>query len=455
MTAPDLTQTSGPGRWFTPRHIVALVLGLILALVVAGALWWVFSSMGTTKITATFKRSVGIYSGSDVRILGVAVGKVDSVTPQGDTVKVTMTVDRGITLPEDVRAVQVIPSVVADRYVQLTPAYSGGPKAGRDITLGVDQTMVPVEVDELYASVKELSDALGPDGANKTDGTGRQGAVSELVATGAANLEGNGDKLGAAIENLSKASTTLSDSRGNLFDTVKNLNTFVGALRENDAQVRQFNTQMASFNKFLAGEREQLAAALNKLSVALGDVAGFLDDNREQIGETVKDLQPTTQTLLNRKDNLKEILTVLPVTISNLINAYDAESGTLAMRLTIPDLQDLIGAQCRLLDLGQLLPGNPQATQFSNTLRPLISQCEALGKQITDGVLEPMLPVLPFGIMSNNKLQKAPVPGTVPGNPDPELGSAATTKPKPTTSKPKPTTSKPSPSSTPRPRGGN
>ncbi|TYQ09275.1 UNVERIFIED_ORG: virulence factor Mce-like protein [Gordonia westfalica J30] len=455
MTAPDLTQTSGPGRWFTPRHIVALVLGLILALVVAGALWWVFSSMGTTKITATFKRSVGIYSGSDVRILGVAVGKVDSVTPQGDTVKVTMTVDRGITLPEDVRAVQVIPSVVADRYVQLTPAYSGGPKAGRDITLGVDQTMVPVEVDELYASVKELSDALGPDGANKTDGTGRQGAVSELVATSAANLEGNGDKLGAAIENLSKASTTLSDSRGNLFDTVKNLNTFVGALRENDAQVRQFNTQMASFNKFLAGEREQLAAALNKLSVALGDVAGFLDDNREQIGETVKDLQPTTQTLLDRKDNLKEILTVLPVTISNLINAYDAESGTLAMRLTIPDLQDLIGAQCRLLDLGQLLPGNPQATQFSNTLRPLISQCEALGKQITDGVLEPMLPVLPFGIMSNNKLQKAPVPGTVPGNPDPELGSAATTKPKPTTSKPKPTTSKPSPSSTPRPRGGN
>ena len=455
MTAPDLTQTSGPGRWFTPRHIVALVLGLIIALVVAGALWWVFSSIGTTKITATFKRSVGIYSGSDVRILGVAVGKVDSVTPQGDTVKVTMTVDRGITLPQDVRAVQVIPSVVADRYVQLTPAYSGGPKASRDITLDVNQTMVPVEVDELYRSVKELSDALGPDGANKQDGTGRQGAVSELVATGAANLEGNGEKLGAAIENLSKATTTLSDSRGNLFDTVKNLNTFVGALRENDAQVRQFNTQMASFNQFLAGERDQLASALNKLSIALGDVARFLDENREQIGETVRDLQPTTQALLDQKTNLKEVLTVLPVTISNLINAYDAESGTLAMRLTIPDLQDLIGAQCRLLDLGQLLPGNPQATQFSNTLRPLISQCEALGKQITDGVLEPLLPVLPFGIMSNNKLQRAPVPGTVPGNPDPELGTPSSSRtPAPPAAR-APASSSTTKSTTPRPRGGN
>lgn len=443
MTAPDLTQNSGPGRWFTPRHIVVLVIGLILALIVAGALWWVFTSVGTTKITATFKRSVGIYEGSDVRVLGVAVGKVDSVTPEGDTVKVTMTVDRGVELPADVRAVQIIPSVVADRYVQLTPAYTGGEKAPRDLTLSVDQTMVPVEVDQIYASVKELSDALGPDGANKTDGTGRQGAVSELVTTGAENLEGNGEKLGAAIEGLSKASTTLSDSRGNLFDTVKNLNVFAGALRENDAQVRQFNTQMASFNQFLAGEREQLAAALNKLSIALGDVATFLADNREQIGETVKDLQPTTQALLDQKNNLKEVLTVLPITVNNLINAYDAESGTLSMRLTIPDLQDLIGAQCRLLDLGKLLPGNPAADQFSDTLRPLISQCEEIGEQIQEGVLEPLLPVLPFGIMSNNKLQRAPVPGTVPGNPDPEIGNPPSER------------APASSSTTPRPRGGN
>lgn len=443
MSAPDLTRTSGPGRWFTPRHIVMIVFGVILALILAGALWWVFSAMGTTKITATFKRTVGIYEGSDVRVLGVAVGKVDSVTPQGNTVKVEMTVDRGVELPADVRAVQIIPSVVADRYVQLTPAYSGGEKAGKEIELSVEQTMVPVEVDQIYASVKELSDALGPDGANKTDGTGRQGAVSELVATGAANLEGNGEKLGRAIENLSKASSTLSDSRGNLFDTVKNLNTFVGALRENDAQVRQFNTQMASFNQFLAGERDQLASALNKLSIALGDVATFLADNREQIGETVRDLQPTTQALLDEKTNLKEVLTVLPITISNLINAYDAESGTLAMRLTIPDLQDLIGAQCRLLDLGALLPGNPQFTQFSDTLRPLITQCENIGKQIQRGVLEPVLPVLPFGIMSNNKLQRAPVPGTVPGNPDPQIGD------------PSPSRSPAPSSTTPRPRGGN
>ncbi|UEA57900.1 MCE family protein [Gordonia otitidis] len=429
MTAPDLSKSSGPGRWFTPRHIVVIVLGLILALIVAGALWWVFTSMGTTKITATFARTVGIYKGSDVRVLGVPVGKVDSVTPDGQTVKVTMTVDRGVDLPADVRAVQVIPSVVADRYVQLTPAFSGGPKASRNITLTEKQTMVPVEVDQIYASLEKLSKALGPNGANK------DGAVSDLVAVGAQNLDGNGEKLGSAIENLSKATTTLSDSRGNIVDTIKNLDVFVGALKENDSQVRQFNNQMASFTTFLAGERQQLSAALNKLSIALGDVATFIADNREQIGETVNDLKPTTQALVNTQQSLKETLTVLPLTINNLINAYDAESGTIAMRLTIPDLQDPTQTTCRLFDLGALLPGNPAADQISDSLKPFINQCAAIGKQITNNVLTPILPVLPFGIMSNNKLQKYPVPGTVPGTPDPQANPGPAT-PAPSSAKP-------------------
>ncbi|GAB35465.1 MCE family protein [Gordonia otitidis] len=429
MTAPDLSKSSGPGRWFTPRHIVVIVLGLILALIVAGALWWVFTSMGTTKITATFARTVGIYKGSDVRVLGVPVGKVDSVTPDGQTVKVTMTVDRGVDLPADVRAVQVIPSVVADRYVQLTPAFSGGPKASRNITLTEKQTMVPVEVDQIYASLEKLSNALGPNGANK------DGAVSDLVAVGAQNLDGNGEKLGSAIENLSKATTTLSDSRGNIVDTIKNLDVFVGALKENDSQVRQFNNQMASFTTFLAGERQQLSAALNKLSIALGDVATFIADNREQIGETVNDLKPTTQALVNTQQSLKETLTVLPLTINNLINAYDAESGTIAMRLTIPDLQDPTQTTCRLFDLGALLPGNPAADQISDSLKPFINQCAAIGKQITNNVLTPILPVLPFGIMSNNKLQKYPVPGTVPGTPDPQANPGPAT-PAPSSAKP-------------------
>ncbi|MGJ0117853.1 MCE family protein [Williamsia sp. MIQD14] len=412
----DLRDSSGPGRWFTPRHIAFLVVGVVVALIIAGSLWWLFTSLNQTKVTAYFKSSVGIYSGTDVRIMGVKVGSVDTVDPQGDKVKIVFTVDGGHDLPKDVRAVQITPSVVADRYIQLTPTYQEGmPKAGDDITLSLNETMVPVEIDQLYSSVQKLSNSLGPQGANKT------GALSQVITTGAKNLKGNGEKLGATIDQLSKAALTLSDSRGSLVDTVKNLDVFVGALAENDAQVRQFNTQLDSFSSFLAGERSQLGEALNKLSVALGDVAGFVQDNRIALGDRVKELIPTAQTLADTTDQQKELLTVLPVTINNLINAYNAESGTLDLRVVLPELQNLAGAGCKLLDLGKLKPGDPAFTQFSNTLRPLLDQCGNITDQINKGITTPTLN-LPFGIMSGeNQQRRGPVPGTRPGTPSPGL----------------------------------
>lgn len=415
MSTPETTVNDT--SFFTPRRIAAIAIAVIAAVIVAGAGYWIFNRATQTKITATFASAVGIYEGSNVRVLGVDVGKVTKVTPQGETVDVEMRVNRGVSLPADVQAVQIVPSLVADRYVQLIPAYTEGPKAGRDITLSRERTAVPVEIDAIYGNLQKLSRSLGPE----KGGVNQKGALSDFVTAGAGALEGNGEKLGNAITNLSQAAETLANASPDFDSTVKNLDVFVGALRENDAQVRQFNSQMATFNTFMAGEREQLGKALDTLSYALGDVATFLADNEAKLGDTIRGLQPTADALLDNKEHLLEIFTVLPVTISNLINAYDAESGTVAMRLNIKDLQDPAGAMCRMLDLGNLLPGNPLAKDFSNKMRPLVDSCLEIGEQIQDGVLQPMLPILPFGIMSNKKLQRMLPPGSVPGNPDPLL----------------------------------
>ena len=37
----------------------------------------------TNHVTAYFTETVGLYTGNDVRILGVKVGKIDSITPEG------------------------------------------------------------------------------------------------------------------------------------------------------------------------------------------------------------------------------------------------------------------------------------------------------------------------------------------------------------------------------------
>ncbi|ATI34167.1 mammalian cell entry protein [Rhodococcus sp. H-CA8f] len=411
-----MADTAEAGSGSKKRSVAIIAAVLIGLLVLGGALWWVFTRAGTTKITAYFDKSVGIYDGSDVRVLGVKVGTVESVEPQGDQVKVELRVDRGIDIPAGASAAQITPSVVADRYVQLTPVFTGGDKMASGAVIPIEKTATPVEVDQLYSSIDELASALGPEGANKN------GALSDFVETGAANLEGNGEALGDSITNLSDAARTLNDSRDNISLTIKNLDTFVGALAANDQQVRQFNTQLSDLTGFLAGERDDLGAALNQLSIALGDVAKFVADNRDQLVQTTEGLVEPTQTLANNKEALANTLTMLPLAISNLVNSYDAESGVLASRLAFPDLQNPAGVLCKLMDLGKLLPGDPRFEALGRQMQPAIDQCANVAA-MTDAANQAAGLNLPFGILAGSERQMQVVPGTVPGVVSPRLTS--------------------------------
>lgn len=396
------------------RRIALIALAVAAALVVVGALWWVFTRAGTTTVTAYFDKAVGIYEGSDVRVLGVEVGSVTSVEPQGELVKVDMRVNRGVDIPADARAVQITPSVVADRYVQLTPAYSGGEKMSNGAVIDLERTATPVEVDELYASIDELARALGPEGANAN------GALTDFVEVGAENLEGNGAALGQSIDELSAAARTLNESRGDLFGTIENLQVFVSALAANDQQVRQFNTQLADLSGFLAGERQNLGEALQQLSMTLGDVTTFVRDNQDAVKDNVDALVPVTENLANNRQSLVDSLTLLPLAVSNLVNSYDAESGSLSSRLVLPELEDPAAVLCKLIDVGKLMPGDPEFEALGRQMQPVIDRCGDIMGQITEDTRSPDL-ILPFGIMSGENIQRQDVPGTVPGVVSPRL----------------------------------
>ena len=55
----------------------------------------------TKRLTASFDRTVGLYEESDVRILGVAIGKVTKIEPQGQTVRVEMEYDGKYKIPAE------------------------------------------------------------------------------------------------------------------------------------------------------------------------------------------------------------------------------------------------------------------------------------------------------------------------------------------------------------------
>ena len=74
--------------------------GAVVLLVLVAVVLVVFCPAAATKtLTADFPRTVSLYEGSDVKILGVPVGKVDKVTPTGTKVRVKMHYDDKYKVP--------------------------------------------------------------------------------------------------------------------------------------------------------------------------------------------------------------------------------------------------------------------------------------------------------------------------------------------------------------------
>jgi phospholipid/cholesterol/gamma-HCH transport system substrate-binding protein len=325
----------------------AVTVAIVAALVVAAALWWLLVDANQRRYTAVFTGVVGLYEDNDVRVLGVKVGHVDVVEPQGDLVRVEMLVDRDIRIPSTAKAVIVAPSLVSDRYVQFTPAYTGGPQMAEGTVLPRERTATPLEVDDLYASLNRVSTTLGPNGANKN------GALSDLLNTLAKNSKGNGKALHDTITQLGQLGETLSGSDEDLFATVDNLQKFTSALADSDDAVNEFNEQAADVSRFLADERGDLAAAVQQLGIALGAVQQFINTNRAHLKSNVDKLASVTNVLVDQRAALSEVLDVAPVALSNIINSYNGSSGTLDARADLNELaQPPIVTICNMVRQG-------------------------------------------------------------------------------------------------------
>ncbi|MFE7132182.1 MCE family protein [Streptomyces sp. NPDC057638] len=313
------------------KRAAGLTLALALVATAGASGTLALRDADTTRVTAYFTRTTGVYEGSDLRILGVRVGTVGEVTPVGDQVRVELLLDEDIAVPANARAVVVAPSVVADRYIQLAPAYTGGERLRAGAVLPAARNAMPLEVDQLYESITELSTALGPEGA------GARGALDGLIRTGAENLKGNGKALGDSIGAFGKAARTLDRSSSDLFATLEYLQSFTTMLKENDSTVARTQQRLADVTGFLAEDKENLSGALRELGTALATVKEFLQEHRGALKKNVDALLPLTQTLVKQRASLAEAMDSAGLAAGNALAAYNPVHRTLDGRAYLPE----------------------------------------------------------------------------------------------------------------------
>jgi phospholipid/cholesterol/gamma-HCH transport system substrate-binding protein len=338
----------------------------------------VYPREGSRTVTAHFDRAVAVYPGTHLRVMGVRVGEVTAVVPEGDSVRVEMTYDKEYKLPADAKAAVVTPTLVADRYVQVFPAYSKGAAMPDHGDIPLARTQTPIELDRMFKSLDDLAVTLGPKAGSTS------GALDNLLTAGAKALDGNGKAGSTMIRNLSQAAEVFADNRGPLFDNVRSLAQITDTLAANDETVQAFLKDLSSVSGQFAGERDELKEVLASLARVLGTVKGFVHENRATLGKDVKLLSSLLERVDNQKDALGLVVQKGSLAMSNLALAYESGTGTYGSRVQVaPGIQfrpDQFLCQT-LVNIG-----TPEAvcTMLTNLLQPILPATSGTAASVPD-----------------------------------------------------------------------
>jgi phospholipid/cholesterol/gamma-HCH transport system substrate-binding protein len=322
------------------RRGTRLALAVLLAVFLAVGAYLLWPAQNGNKIVGYFTSAVGLYPGDQIRVVGVPVGKIESIEPRAEDVKITMSVDKDVKIPQDAKAVIMAPNLVAARYIQLAPAYTGGPAMPNGASIELSRTAVPVEWDEVKKALGDLAKQLSPAAGQM------QGPLGKAINQAADTFNGNGDSFHNALRELSQAAGRLGDSRTDIFGTVKNLQVLVGALSSSNEQIVAFSGHVASVSQVLADSSTHLDRTLGTLNQALSDVKGFLQQNNSTLIGTVDKLNDLTKVLSDQSDDIEQVLHVAGPGISNFYNIYDPAQGTLNGLISIPEFSNPVQFIC-------------------------------------------------------------------------------------------------------------
>ncbi|WP_067693564.1 MCE family protein [Nocardia jejuensis] len=350
------------------RRFAAAILAAVV--LIAGIVVVQRLMFAPRTIRAVFSSATAIYQGDEVRVAGVEVGRIASIEPHGTTTELVLDIDRDVRIPAEAKAIIVAQSLIAARYVQLTPSYRGnGAVLSEGAVIPLERTAAPVEWDEIKSQLTRLATDLGPDTLSGSS-TGR------FIDSAANALAGNGEKLRRTLTQLSGVGRVLADGSGDIVAIIENLQQFVTTLRDSNVQIVQFQNRLASLSSLLDDSRSDLDAALSSLSVAVGDIQRFVNANRDKASEQVQRLANVTQNLVDHRKDLEELLHLFPTSLANFYNIYNPDTATEAGVFALNNFTNPIQFICGGIASLENLTAADSATRCRDYLGPFLKLLE-------------------------------------------------------------------------------
>lgn len=269
----------------------------------------------TNGYSALFSDVSRLKPGQTVRVAGVRVGTVNSVSLLPDKkVRVKFDADRGVVLTDGTRAVVRYLNLVNDRYLELVdgPGSTKVLPAGGEIP--VERTAPALDLDLLLGGLKPVTQGLNPQDVNALS--------ASLIQV----FQGEGGTLESLLSKTSSFSNALADNGQTVQDLIDNLNTVVATVNKDGTKFSGAIDRLERLISGLSQDRDTIGAAITALDNGTASIADLLARARAPLAGTVDQVSRIAP-LLDKDKNLIDIsLKKLPNNYRKLtrLGAYGA-----------------------------------------------------------------------------------------------------------------------------------
>ncbi|MBB3039332.1 MCE family protein [Hoyosella altamirensis] len=357
----------------TRSSVVRMVVLVLVIVLVFAIVWVAFLRDDRKLIVAEFMSASGVYPDSPVLVLGIEVGRVTSVQALGDHVRVEMMLDREVPIPDDAEAYIVNRSILADRYIELTPRYISGPEFPEGGTLPRTRTHVPIAFDDLLQSFNHLGEAL-------STGAGVGGAIDRV----AASFDGIGPETNVMIQEMAAASRIAGAHTEEFDEIIAVLGDVARLVSDREQEIRSFAGSLAILSEQAVAEEANVAELMTSFRGFYEEIDLLIDQRGDDFPVVMEDIRLLIDAVAANPSQVADLVDLLPLIMENISNLI-GDDGRARIRLNVAsELQQLSGLQ----DQGVCGPVPPPICTGMGLTNPIslpISLSDPLGIR---GILE-------------------------------------------------------------------
>jgi phospholipid/cholesterol/gamma-HCH transport system substrate-binding protein len=264
-----------------------------------------FGSSDTYR--AEFVDATGLVKGDDVRIAGVKVGNVKSISiVDRSRAMVTFDVQDGTALTRSTNAEIRYRNLVGQRYIALTNEIGSTGVLDPGSTIPVSRTSPALDLTVLFKGFKPLFQALSPADVNELS--------YEIIQV----FQGEGGTLDDMLAHTASITQTLADRDEVIGELITNLNSVLDHVGKRNRQRNQLITTFRQFVGGLKKDRGAILGSLDQISQLSVQTADLVSGIRAPFVSDIHHLRGFAANLDKGRPEIDRALQVLPIKLTKV-----------------------------------------------------------------------------------------------------------------------------------------